>query len=288
MTIERKQLARESLNAALQLRAKMGKDLIGPICIYDVAEEAKLEVRFADIPSLEGMYSNFPKPAIVVGSERPVGRRVYTCAHELGHHVFGHGTRIDELRPEDEAAAPFEPEEFLAQTFAGFLLMPKLAVCNAFAERGWKPIQCNEEQAYRIANLFGVTYTGLLHHMSVSLGLIPRESAQHLMQTKLKEIRRKFISEEKRSLILVDTFWKGRPIDLEVEDLVIVPPGSSFEGSCLRGVGEQKSGKILEAVAPGHGRFTESSSGWASFVRVSRRNYAGRSIYRHLEEVNDE
>jgi hypothetical protein len=41
-------------------------------------------------------------------------RRAYDCAHELGHHVFGHGSSIDELR-EDAKAQPWEdPKEFLA------------------------------------------------------------------------------------------------------------------------------------------------------------------------------
>ena len=50
-------------------------------------------------------------------------------------------------------ASRFEPEEFMAQSFAGFLLMPKLAVCNAFKVRGWNPAQSSPEQIYRISNL---------------------------------------------------------------------------------------------------------------------------------------
>src|SRR6266850_654769 len=98
MTLTRKELAREALAAALQLRTSKGRNLVDPICIYDFAEELQIELRFADIPSLEGMYSNAPRPAIIIGAERPAGRRVYTCGHEIGHHRFGHGTRVDEIR----------------------------------------------------------------------------------------------------------------------------------------------------------------------------------------------
>src|SRR5258708_4172699 len=95
----RKDLAREALTAALEIRKNKIKNLVDPICVYDLAEELKIEVRFADIPSLEGMYSSAPRPAIILGSERPAGRRVYTCGHELAHHVFGPGTRVEQLRP---------------------------------------------------------------------------------------------------------------------------------------------------------------------------------------------
>ncbi len=288
MTPTRKELAREALAAALQLRTSKGRDLIDPICIYDLAEELKIEVRFADIPSLEGMYSNAPRPAIIIGSERPAGRRVYTCGHEIGHHRFGHGTRVDELRPDDAGPPPFEPEEFLAQSFAGFLLMPKLAICNAFSIRGWKPAEATAEQIYRISNLFGVTYTGLIHHMANSLGLLSGSYAEKLVHIKLRDIRADFITDPKRQLVLVDKFWKARAVDLEVGDLVLAPHNVICEGRSLVQVERTAKGELLEAVQPGHGRFADPTSEWATFVRISRRFFVGRSIYRHLEEVADE
>ena len=285
--LTRKDLARQALGAALEIR-KTKENLLNPICIYDLAEELKIEVRFADIPSLEGMYSNSPRPAIIIGSERPAGRRVYTCGHELGHHVFGHGTRVDELRTEGSGASSFEPEEFLVQTFSGFLLMPKLAVCNAFKVRGWKPELATPEQIYRISNLFGVTYTALIKHMGV-LELLPRQQSEKLMRVQLKDIRSTFIPDPKRQLVMVDIFWRGRAIDLEVGDLILTPVEAIGEGGCLAKVGQTDHGGLYEAVQPGRGRLFESATGWASYIRVSRQSYVGRSIYRHFEEEsNDE
>jgi len=288
MTATRKELAREALAAALQLRTSKGRNLVDPICIYDLAEELKIELRFADIPSLEGMYSNAPRPAIILGSERPAGRRVYTCGHEMGHHRFGHGMRVDELRPDDADPPPFDPQEFIAQSFAGFLLMPKLALCNAFSIRGWKPAEATAEQIYRISNLFGVTYSGLIHHMANSLGILSGSNAEKLLHIKLRDIRADFITAPKRQLVLVDKFWKARAIDLEVGDLVLAPWNAVCEGRCLIHIERTAKGELLEASQPGHGRFADSASDWACFVRVSRRFYVGRSIYRHLEEVADE
>jgi Zn-dependent peptidase ImmA (M78 family) len=283
----RKDLARKALAAALEIRKNNVKNLVEPICIYDLAEQLEIEVRFADIPSLEGMYSSTPRPAIIIGSERPSGRRVYTCAHELGHHVFGHGTRVDELRPDGVEPPNFEPEEFLAQAFSGFLLMPKLALCNAFSNRGWKPAHATAEQIYRVSNYFGVTYAAFIHHLSV-LSLLPALNKAHLLNIKPKDIRAAFIPDPKRQLVIVDAFWKGRAIDLEVGDIVLTPIEAVSEGSCLTKIGQTQQGGLFEAVQPGRGRLVYSAANWAGFVRVSRHFYVGRSIYRHFEEEANE
>ncbi|MDB6025130.1 MAG: Zn peptidase [Verrucomicrobiales bacterium] len=288
MTTQRIQLAREALNKALSVRTAAGYQLVDPICIYDLAEKRQVEVRFADIPSLEGMYSGGATPAIILGSERPAGRRTYTCGHELGHHEFGHGTHVDELNVDEQQPSFSDPKEFIAQCFAGFILMPKLAVCNAFAIRGWKPEDATAEQIFRIANLFGVTYGGLINHMNLTLRLLPPTRAYGLLQVKLKQIRAAFIADAAKQLIVVDLFWKGRPVDLEASDYVIFPLGTVCEGTALVHVGQNKNGELFEAVGPGHARVSDPVSGWASFVRVSRKFYAGRSMYRHFEEVKDE
>jgi FixJ family two-component response regulator len=70
-------------------------------------------VRFNNI-NMEGVYRRGLPPRIHLSARRPLPRRAYNCAHELGHHVFGHGSSIDELR-EDAKAQPWEdPKEFLA------------------------------------------------------------------------------------------------------------------------------------------------------------------------------
>jgi hypothetical protein len=175
----------------------------------------------------------------------------------------------------------------MAQTFAGFLLMPKLAVCNAFKVRGWNPAQSNPEQIYRISNLFGVTYTALIQHMAI-MELMTRQQSEKLANIPLKDIRSAFISDPKRQLVMVDTFWRARAIDLEVGDFILTPADAIGEGSCLTKVEQTDKGGLYEAVQPGRGRLSESATDWASFVRVSRQSYVGRSIYRHFEEEANE
>ena len=82
------------------------------------------------------MYDREPKPRIHVSALRPLARRTFTCAHELGHHVFGHGSTIDELRDDQSKSAERPPNEILADAFAAFVLMPTLGLREAFTKRG--------------------------------------------------------------------------------------------------------------------------------------------------------
>ena len=119
----RRALATKALQAATATRAKASLDQNGPICVYGLCETLGIVVRFNNF-NMEGMYQHGRPPRIHLSARRPLPRRAYNCAHELGHHVFGHGSSIDELR-EDAKAEPWEdPKEFLADTFAGFILMP--------------------------------------------------------------------------------------------------------------------------------------------------------------------
>lgn len=282
----RKKLAREALLAALETRRSTRRSSLEALCIYDVAEELAVDVWFQALPSLEGMYSKEPGPAILLGSERPATRRVYTCAHELGHHVFGHCTSVDEL-PVDGSSRPIEsiPEEFVAQTFAGFLLMPKLAVQSAFISRGWSLAAATPEEVYRIANVFGVGYQTLISHLSFCLGLITADHAQRLAKTKLKEIRAAVAAEDmRRPLIIVDSMWKGRAVDTEIGDIILAPAGSDAEGDVLRPLRSSSRGTFWEPSVPGLGRLVQREIGWAANVRVSRQGFSGRACFRHLPE----
>jgi hypothetical protein len=146
-------LAQRAAATALRLRVQHGRGLQSPICPYDLAVVMGIEVRFVAVPSLEGIYTAGDPPLIVVNSLRPAGRRRYTCAHEIGHHVFGHGTRVDELG--EDASEGFDPEEYSADRFAAALLLPQSAVMRAFSARGWSVSTCSPIEIYTVAGYFG-------------------------------------------------------------------------------------------------------------------------------------
>src|SRR6267378_4263182 len=129
-------IPRRSLKKALGVRKELGIAADESLNVYDVATSLGVEVRFVDIPSLEGMYSQGNPATIVISSLRPIVRQVFTCAHELGHHAFAHGEMVDELSERRSSAKVVDPREQEADGFGGNLLMTPTAVDAAFAKRG--------------------------------------------------------------------------------------------------------------------------------------------------------
>jgi Zn-dependent peptidase ImmA (M78 family) len=287
---EYEQLAREALNKALRIRQSKGYSPAAPLCIYDLAQDLGVEVWFVDTPSMEGMYQKGSSPVILVSSHRPTGRQAFTCAHELGHHAFNHGTHVDELM-DQSANTQNRPEEFLADCFAGFCLMPKLAVTHAFAIRGWDSAAPTPRQVLAIANWFGVGYDTLITHMSKSLHLLNQVRALALKRVTPKQIRNDIIGVQAggtEDLFLVDEYWTDRALDIQVGDRVLLLFNTHTEGAPITTLTVSDGMSLIEAATPGIGRIINPHTGWSLFVRISRRNFVGRSIYRHLEEANDE
>ena len=284
---DRRSIARVAMSAALRTRLSSGYGLEDAICVYDLAERLGVEIRFMDLPSMEGMYSSGTAPTIVISSLRPPGRRAFTCAHELGHHNRGDGMEIDELIERWEEPR-FDPKEFSADCFAGALLMPKMAVSRAFAVRGWRIEECSPEQALMVAGYFGVGYSTLIHHLRSALLILPDRQAYSLLRVAPRKAKSLLLGWETQSdVTVVDRHWTGRPIDVEVGSHILVLGGALFEGSCLEPCADVEQGRLFRADQPGIGRL-ETGGTWSSFIRVSRRNYVGRALYRHWEEEADE
>ena len=283
----RQTLARKSIVAALRTRRAVAYGLDHAICVYDLAEKLGVEVRFLDLPSMEGMYSSAPGPTIIVSSLRPPGRQAFTCAHELGHHIRDDGVVIDELLEQWEKPR-FDPKEFKADCFAGALLMPKMAVSKAFAVREWRMEKCTPAQAFLIASYFGVGYATLIHHMRSALQVLPGELAQALLKVSPRKAQSLLLGlKTPHKVVEVDAYWTGRAVDVEVGDLVFVRDGAQSEGTCVELSSDVEHGRFFRAARPGIGRL-EVKTAWSAYVRVSRRDFVGRSLYRHWEEVEDE
>jgi Zn-dependent peptidase ImmA (M78 family) len=286
--VTRKQrLARDALQRALAIRSEAGVPTHLPVCVFDLATERGVDVWFKALPSMEGMYSRKPTPAMVISSLRPVGRQVYTGGHELGHHEYGHGFRVDQLI--EDGRQDDSDEEFLADCFAGFLLMPKAVVVRGFARRGWTPSAATDEQVFTVACWLGVGYDALLTHMEASLGLLDRRRAAALRRETPKKIKTRLLGADcTEELIVADEHWEGRAIDIQVGDAVLATIHVVIEHAGVAVSQRGLFGTILRGTAPGLGRIYDPTTGWASFVRVSRRGFVGRARFRHLEEVDDE
>lgn len=283
----RQALARSATTHALRVRASVRAKPWDAIDVFDLSQQLGVEVRFANISSMEGMYLRQGAPVILVASERPGGRQRFSCAHELAHHIFGDGSHIDELfDAHPHAARP--DEEIRADMFAGMLLMPKTAVERAFSVRKLDPRTAEPVDFYRVACWLGVGYATLAGHMHFALRTLSEERLIDIERHAPKEIRTSILGQSaSEELITVDEQWTARPVDAAVGDFILLPPDVSAEGACCERRGALPGGALYQAVTPGLSRF-ESSSGWASFVRVTRKHFEGRSIFRHLEEVDDD
>jgi hypothetical protein len=255
----------------------------------------EIELRFVDIPSMEGMYvkNSEPhlRPIILVSALRPAGRQSTTAAHELGHHVFGHGTRIDQYianSDENSVVPSGNEEEVLANAFAGFFLMPKAAVEHGFKVRGYLPASATAHQVYEVAGWLGVGYGTLIHHMRSSLNLLTEQKAKTLLSIPPKRIRQEVLGAAlSTDCFIVGEMWSGRPVDLQRGDVALVKDDIAIEGDCLDLNGKTADGRhIVKASTTGIGRIIGPS--WSVFARVRPREFVGRSIFRHLESTDDD
>lgn len=284
--ISREQLSRVALRSALELRRRAGIPRDAPLCVYDVAESLGVEVWFVGGASFAGMY---PKGygRLFVPSERPAGRRAFTCAHELAHWHFGHGSRVEEM---DFDRADHEiPEELLANTFASYLLMPRHAVRDAFARRRLQPSTADPVEMYGVACQLGVGYETLLKHLRWSMNSLSLSRLNDLSTIPPKEIRRGVLGTTTPGpLILAGIHWRTVPVDMEVGDFAVLPHSVRLNGQSASVVGECLYGTILEARRPGLTQaIMDQRDEWAAMVRVSRRQFTGRGAYRHLEDPDE-
>lgn len=280
-----------ALDRALEVRTQTGADDKSPVDVFDLCNKLHVKVKFLDV-SMEGLYLRGTDGGaeIWVSSLRPLPRRVFTCAHELGHHVFGHGFSVDEMveRAADEAES-FDPEEFLVDTFAGFLLMPTIGLRRAFAIRGWEHQNVSPEQLFTIACSFGVGYETLVSHMTYSLRMYTQPRRKLLLKDSPKTIRRKLLGVDASDpLVIVDDHWLLPTVDLEVGTRLLLPGSAQVTSNHLLFERTTGVGNLYRAMKPGISRITRDDSDWAAFARISRFQFAGLSRYRHLEDDDDE
>jgi len=278
----RERLAVSAVTAAMRLRSRHGRRPDQPVCPIDLARAENVDVRFEAIDTLEGMYTP-DGPLIVLGSLRPRGRRSYTCAHELGHHVFDHGLRVDELLDAEPAVAHTDDAEYVADRFAAALLMPKVAVLHAFATRRWSIATSTPEQVFTIAGVLGVGYTTLITYLEGTLRELPAIAAHQLRKTTPRAIRTRLLGGDiATSLVILDAFWSGRCVDVDVGDAIMAPDETSLEGEAIERVHET----LVRARSPGTAKIRRGD--WSVDVRVARASFRGLAVYRHLEETDDD
>jgi Zn-dependent peptidase ImmA (M78 family) len=290
MTVQYADFARVALDKSLEVREEAGLPLGTALNVYDLCEllTPKVRVRFADY-SMEGCYSRSDRPLIEVSALRPLGRRAFNTAHELGHHALGHtGMRLDEQAEEGKTDPAANPEEYAANAFAGFLLMPRIGVRRAFTSRGWLIANPRPEQIFVVACHFGVGYLTLINHLAYALREIQPTQAEQLRKIRLPAIRHTMLGLNGGDRLWVaDRYYMMPTLDTEVGTTLLLPAGSQPEFDNLTPVSDLPASRVFMAVRPGITR-VEADRGWAVLVRVAKYQYSGWSTNRHLEPAEDD
>lgn len=286
---QRQQLAIRAVREAERARLFANIPHTAPIDPIETSIKYGCQVRFMSLASLDGMYSPEPGPVIFLGSERPAGRRAYTCAHELAHHVFKHGMCMDELNAQKISSSEKPPEEYLADLFAGHMLMSKPVICHSLRERGLTASSLLPVQVFGLANYFGVGYGTVVNHLAYSLQMITRPSAEALLKVQPKQIKAQYGANADSEVVLVDYHWLHRAVDLEVGDTLVLPKNAEVEAAMkLQVIGERDNSSIYRAAAVGYTRAFSQEHNWAVNIRISWKNYTGLAQYRFLEDVGEE
>lgn len=282
-------LAIRSTRAALSLRRECGIALDASVCPFDVAEALGIDVRLVAGGSLEGLYVAEPREGIFIGAERPSGRRRLTCAHEIGHRVLGHGTRLDELR--DDESDAFDPIEYSADRFALALLLPQTAVAAALRRRAIAAPTAAAEQLFVVSQSFGVGWRTLLNYFEGTLQIIRAERARALRRATPLQLRTRLSTDAtaETDLFVVDQHWGARPVDVEINDTILAAGAAVVpsEPGAAPPIIEVAPGR-WRALRPGSAGFRVPGLGTSLRVRVARRGFTGIAAYRHWETSDDD
>lgn len=284
--MSRSLLARQALQASIKIRMQNGFGLENSINVYELCRRLGVRVYFVG-DSLEGMYSRGSIPRIFISSLRPIARRAFNCAHELGHHLFGHGSSIDQLQ--EQSSGKRKPnEEFLVDVFAGHLLMPVLGVRHAFARRGWTSQTASPEQVFSIASGFGVGYSTLINHLLFGLRDVTTARAKELHRVPVSSIKKNLIGEDlgKHCLVVADEHQEFSEIECEVGSRIVLPPNSLVAGDILVFSSHSSIGPVYIANRVGL-TYAKCKLNWSAKVNVMPLAYKGFAKFRTLEQCDD-
>ena len=275
-----KEVYTSAIKKASQIRLSLGYNLYQPINIYDVCAKLGVEVQLVDV-NMEGLYiSNGELPRILLSNQRPATRSVFTCAHELGHHLFNHGFKIDIII--DQNLFDTNIEEKQVDTFAAHFLMPVLGISSQFIKRKITPENASELEYFKISSAFGVGYETVVMHCYLNTLITESKKVNLLKYTPAKILKDYYIKEDsKHPFKIIDEKSLFMPIDLEVDSFLILPKSFDVDDNYLKFFAENKTENIYKTVKTGISNIYFENQG--CFVRIQPKNYIGYTEYRHLE-----
>ena len=275
--------ARKALEARQALKA--GLQQVVPI--IDSIGFFGAQVWFRDAATYDGTYSPGGPSLIVLSSLRPLGRINYTAAHELGHHLFGHGEVIEEVREGTTEGFHYgsnQNNELLANAFAANFLMPRALVDDQFKMRGTESWKATPLDLLAISSALGVGYSTLAYHMCYIMRSFSKTKLDELLKNNPRKIKQTVLGKNiGGDLIYVDKHWNRPMADCRIDDVICFPAGSvAPPGAQLTKVQGGSSIDIYEAKKTGE---VIVAGNKPTTVRVGKRGFTGRSLFIYDEEA---
>ena len=169
--------------AAAQAHGDLGIDPASfPVDVYGAIGDADVMLIWGPMPRLFGMYldESDSRPGVILNSALDPAVQRQTAAHELGHHVLGHGTRADaDLEFLLERRRGWPDVEKAAEVFASWFLMPRRAIVAAMARLNLRHLT-QPTDVYRLSLLLGTSYRTTVRHLP-NLRLASQEQARSWM-----------------------------------------------------------------------------------------------------------
>lgn len=146
--------------AAARLHARLHTDLSRPVDVFRIVQELGIWLNSRPLGNLFGFYLRRDEAlGICLNASHPETLQRYTCAHELGHHLLGHGSNLDDAMAIDGRGGGTPGEERAAQVFAGSFLMPLGLVNRVLRRLGLydKPLAASD--VYKVSRDLDVSFT---------------------------------------------------------------------------------------------------------------------------------
>ena len=233
--------------AAQVLHARLGTDFEKPIDVFGTVQREGIWL--ASQPLDAGLYGFYLRQGsatgIVLNKNHPEQLQRYTCAHELGHHVLGHASHLDD---EDDVLKPTsasKTNEAAAQAFAGVFLMPLQAVNRATHRLGFtKSRRLDASDVYKISRELDVSFTAAAWQLA-GLGKIHNRDAERWAKQGAAAVKNAMRpgppleGDNRASLYILDTRDREVP--------VLCRPGDELR---LRLPEDASTGHVWRIVAP--------------------------------------
>lgn len=190
-TLSISQARLRSVRLAAREHARLGIGLTKPVPIFGIIQQNSLWLIFQPLDRLYGAYLDENSSAgIIINSKHPPNLQRFTAAHEYGHYVLKHGTRLDNVDTIQPTKQLRNQQEMEAQTFAAYFLMPLQLVNLCLRQMGISipPRQITSEQAYRLSLELGTSYAATVSHL-VTLRHIGQTQANMLLRKAPKGIK---------------------------------------------------------------------------------------------------